>query len=337
LIDRNKIKHSLNNVLKHRQTEVVAVQADILNMAVGGTVVSDDVAQAFETAYPYLAAETDFAAAYSALDTAEAKLGLLSGVKGKLFEIHVVDDLNADLDGTGYTAELADKTNQSDWDIVINDDEGQAVDWLQAKATNSEAYIQEALTKYPDTDVIVTDEVYQASDQLQGMSSVESAGITNEDLLAEIADSMAGFTPPLIAFTVVLASEAINGFEPKRFAERITRTTAATAVGWGLGALTGTWWVPAIGSLIAHHVLVNQQASLVKYYRWLGLYEMVREERELIAADNELKIYEQIEEIKQSIKANFLKVEIEMEVARMGRDMEDAFRQLQGQSRTAEW
>ena len=80
-------------------------------------------------------------------------------MKGKLFEIDYVDWLNGHLPD-GSHAVLAENANNPAWDIAITDSDGHISELLQAKATDSLAYIHEALLAHPDIDVVSTAEVF---------------------------------------------------------------------------------------------------------------------------------------------------------------------------------
>ena len=62
-----------------------------------------DVQEAFEKAYPRLSVETSFLESWEGMSDYEARLGFVSGIKGKLFEIKYVDHLNETLE-PGYVA-----------------------------------------------------------------------------------------------------------------------------------------------------------------------------------------------------------------------------------------
>ncbi len=102
--------------------------------------------------------------------------GFLSAWKGKYFEVLVRDDLNAgELVGDihldpGQTAVLAESATQPGWDLEILNADGSVAQELQLKATQSLAYVKEALERYPDIDVLTTDEVLNAGGEaVQGI------------------------------------------------------------------------------------------------------------------------------------------------------------------------
>jgi len=107
-----------------------------------------EVEQAFQMAYPGLVANGEgFANAVQRMN-GEELMGLVNGVKGKLFEIELMEHLNSGYLPDGVHAELAESVTQPGFDVRILDEQGNVVDVLQAKATESAAYVTEALKRY---------------------------------------------------------------------------------------------------------------------------------------------------------------------------------------------
>lgn len=132
--------------------------------------------EAFKLQYPNVALESLEDA------SAERLQGLINGVKGKYFEVLVRDRLN---DGErlgelhllpGQTATLAESPTEPGWDLQITDADASVVENLQLKATESMAYVKEALDKYPYIRVAVPSEVDATADEIIG------TGITDEQL-----------------------------------------------------------------------------------------------------------------------------------------------------------
>ena len=102
--------------------------------------------------------------------SSEALEGFVSGVKGKYFEVLVRDKLN-----NGETlGELQLEPGQSSapgrvshpaagWDLEIIDRQGETVEQIQLKATESMSYVRDALEKYPDFRVAVPEELDSTS------------------------------------------------------------------------------------------------------------------------------------------------------------------------------
>lgn len=116
---------------------------------------------------------------------ADEWIGLINTVKGKYFELLVVDKLNAGqqvgdvLLPDGFHAEVANSLTQPGWDMQIVDAEGRISSYLQLKASDSVGYIQEALSRYPDIQIIATSEV---AGQVDDNHMVLDSGITEDQL-----------------------------------------------------------------------------------------------------------------------------------------------------------
>lgn len=106
--------------------------------------VPENVQQAFALAYPNLALTETFSDAVARMSSGEL-VGLVSGVKGKLFELELVDYLNSGGLPDGYHAGIAASATQPGWDIRVLDENGQVSELLQAKATESAQYVRGAL------------------------------------------------------------------------------------------------------------------------------------------------------------------------------------------------
>ncbi len=134
--------------------------ADILAGKVSESQIPSDVLAAFHAQYPQHG--SSFVQAVNHLAGHPDQLsGLISGVKGKLFELDYAGWLNHGHLPHGWTAELAHHANNPAWDIVIHDAHGHVNELLQLKATESFSYVREAIAAHPDIDVVVPHELYQ--------------------------------------------------------------------------------------------------------------------------------------------------------------------------------
>lgn len=104
--------------------------------------------------------------------------GVVSNTKGVYHEMLYVDSINS----SGGEAALHEDLNNPGSDVVISDDG--ALSEVQLKATDSVAYVNEHLEKYPEIDVVVTSEVASKID------SVESSGFANEVLQQDVTSSI---------------------------------------------------------------------------------------------------------------------------------------------------
>lgn len=124
---------------------------------------------------------------------ADERMGAINAAKGKYFEYLVVERLNAgeqvgDITlATGQQAVIAESMNQAGWDVQIVGDDGSVIQYLQMKATDSGAYIREALERYPDIQIVSTSE---AAGRLDGHDMVLDAGIGNDELKRQVGGAV---------------------------------------------------------------------------------------------------------------------------------------------------
>lgn len=236
---------------------------DLLDwLAVGGISLSamartgapPDVEAAFALAYPGMAARgTRFMDAVEAKSAPEL-LGLVNGVKGKLFETELVAHLNDGNLPAGLQASLAASATQPGYDLLITDRQGQVVDMLQAKATDSVAYVRSALERYPDIDVTTTTEVY-AQLMAQGVTNgVTDSGISEAVLQSKIesaaqgVDGSAGWAPgsasvALLALSAFMDKSVSLEQRGAQFGQRTASVGVTGAAGKAALAATGYWWL----------------------------------------------------------------------------------------------
>ncbi len=133
--------------------------SEILAGKVAEWQIPPNVIEAFHDQYPQYG--TDFVHAVNGLAKDPDRLmGLISGVKGKLFELDYADWLNHGHLPIGFSAELAHTANNPGWDIVIHDSHGHIDSLLQLKATESLDYVRDAIAAHPDISVVVPHELY---------------------------------------------------------------------------------------------------------------------------------------------------------------------------------
>jgi hypothetical protein len=223
-----------------------------------------DVEQAFAAAYPGLAITESFGEAAARMSPEELA-GLVSGVKGKLFELQFVDYLNSGALPDGYLASTAPSATQAGWDIRITDDQGQVAEVLQAKATESVGYVREALERYPGIDVTTTSEVYAQLSAIGAAEGVRDSGIS-EATLEQIVSSAAGdgagldaadLLPSVVGLAVIGLSIFLDpSISPqdraRAFGERGARAGTASLAGYGALLLTQTWWLALAGGVGMH-------------------------------------------------------------------------------------
>lgn len=254
-----------------RLREIKAAQqgrrrSDLLDLLVVGGVslsamvrnpasIPPEVDQAFKLAYPDLALTDTFADAVNRMDASQL-VGFVSGVKGKLFELDLVDQMNHGGLPDGYEAHMATSATQPGWDLRVTGPDGQTVELLQAKATESASYIQEALHRYPDIDVTTTSEIH-AQMVARGLGEhVHNSGISEAALQAKVeaaAHSTHGFDlGDLAPSSIGLAVIGLSVFMGKRgslremggeFGSRVGRTAISSIGAKTVMVVTQTWWL----------------------------------------------------------------------------------------------
>lgn len=224
------------------------------------------VEAAYRLAYPVMASSESFGEAAARMTTEELA-GLVSGVKGKLFELEFVAYLNAGALPEGHVATLAPSATQEGWDIQIVDGSGHVAEVLQAKATESVRYVQEAIERYPEIDVVATSEVYAELAALTAADGVRDSGITEAALeeivwaatgadgAADIADLLpSGVGLAVVGLSVFMDKSISPEERVQMFAERGVRVGVSSMAGYALMANTDLWWLAILGSVGTHWI-----------------------------------------------------------------------------------
>jgi hypothetical protein len=134
--------------------------ADILAGKVHEWQIPHNVIDAFHSQYPQYG-ESFVQAVHNQASDPSSLMGLINGVKGKLFELDYANWLNHGNLPHGFTAELAHHANNPGWDVVIRDAHGHVDQFLQMKATDSISYVHEAIAAHPDIPVVLPHELYE--------------------------------------------------------------------------------------------------------------------------------------------------------------------------------
>ena len=243
---------------RDRLLDLLTVGGMTLTSILASGKVDPAIEQAFVKAYPGLADSGMTFADAVAAQSNDGLVGLLAGVKGKLFELQLVEHLNAGNLPEGLEARLAESATQPGWDIQIVDEKtGVVQELLQAKATDSVTYVQQALDKYPDIDVVSTTELHAVLTARGLAEQVRDGGVLNADLEQAIAEAatvgqpigITDFVPSqlglaFIALSVLLSSRHLSARElGQELGSRSSKAVAATFVGHAAMVLTQTWWV----------------------------------------------------------------------------------------------
>ena len=160
-------------------------------MYLGG--VPNEIQEAFNKAYPNLSSDQSFLDTWSGFEDYEARLGFVSAIKGKLFEIMYVEHLNESLE-PGYSAAMALDPTEKGWDIKITGPDQEITELLQLKATTSTSYIKDAIDKYPEIDIVTLSDLQGQLSSISSLKNVSASDISDEELMIQINEATDGST-----------------------------------------------------------------------------------------------------------------------------------------------
>lgn len=258
----DRLAHDVGNqgaryreLLRNRTlSDSIFVGGETLTALLAARSVSPEIEAAYTAAYPGLSQEISFLDKVEMFDTEAELAGFLSGVKGKLFEQKYVDYLNSGHLPDGYVASPAGNTNQVGWDIQILGPHDEIARLLQLKASDSVAYVQEAMERYPYIDVVTTDEVYSHLVMAGIGDDLENGAISNLELSEQVdaaAESSYGdadLTPPLVALAFIAFTSYRNDSltlygKARQMGDRAGKTYLSYLLGVGVATMTQTWWL----------------------------------------------------------------------------------------------
>ena len=257
-----KIESAKRGRRKDELLDLLVVGGITLAQAVRNpTGVPPEIERAFDLAYPGLTQTESFADAVNRMSSDELT-GLVAGVKGKLFEIELVDHLNSGGLPDGFHATMAESATQPGWDIQITDANGQVSELLQAKATESASYVQDALERYPNIDVTTTTEVHSQLLAMGLAQDVNNSGISEAVLQAKVEAATHGgaafdatdLVPSSIGLAVIALSVFMNKDGTLRekgaeFGNRSAKAGVSSAVGKIAMVATQTWWLGLVAGV----------------------------------------------------------------------------------------
>ena len=266
--------------------DTVAIGGETLHTYLRRGEVPEEIQRAYEGAYPTLASEIDFLDRVQELE-GMALIGLVSGVKGKLFELQYVDYLNQGALPDGYQAFISDNPINPGWDIGIRGPNDQVKDLIQLKATESVGYVQQALERYPHIDVVTTSEVH-AQLLTQGMADqVIDSGITLDDVHADVygaisaGDIAMDWSPPLVAIALIAFSsysrQSMDEFDRSReFGNRSTQAYLAYLAGGAVAVASGTVWLGLLGAVGSKLLFVSGRKKTERLHQ---LNDLIRQNK----------------------------------------------------------
>ena len=221
--------------------------------------IPEEIEEAYKAAYPIKSQTDNLRDIIEDADDTELA-GLISGIKGKLFEMRYVDFLNDGHLPDGYEAVLAESATNPGWDIAILDNNGITVNELQMKATDSVDYIKTALERYPDIDIVTTEEVYNSVVMHEFADNVINSGISNEELTSVVTETLESDSvdmdwglpviPMLLIGYSVYKKESLSSFEKgTEFGDRYIQSYISYIAGGAVAVITNTWWLGLIASM----------------------------------------------------------------------------------------
>lgn len=221
--------------------------------------IPEEIEEAYKAAYPIKSQTDNLRDIIEGADDTELA-GLISGIKGKLFEMRYVDFLNDGHLPDGYEAVLAESATNPGWDIAILDNNGMVVNELQMKATDSVDYIKTALERYPDIDIVTTEEVYNSVVMREFADQVINSGISNEELTSVVTETLESDSvdmdwglpviPMLLIGYSVYKKESLSSFEKgTEFGDRYIQSYISYIAGGAVAVITNTWWLGLIASM----------------------------------------------------------------------------------------
>ena len=276
--NQSELKEKINKAVNNSYAETIAMEADILINS--RKTINHDIENAHKIAFPNH--DISFSEHVSSFDTIEQKMGVISGVKGKLFEIKVKDHLDNEFASQGLEVELAENVNQKGWDLVVKDQSNEPINYFQVKCSDNIDYITTSIEKYPEFIHIVPEDVYKSSNTLIDNQNIQAVPYTLEDLdnSVENAHNFVGsigelFVPPVVTLGLIIISEFTQKPDKDRAAKRISISGSAATIGSVASIMTNTWWIGALMGLGVRHYLNKE---------WTPTYEDKNNSRKKIVA-----------------------------------------------------
>lgn len=266
------------------------LKADLLDtLVVGGVTLADItrspghvpplVEKAFTLQYPDLARTETFSQGVQHASP-DQLVGLASGVKGKLFELSLLDHLNTPGQlPDGWHAVLAHSATQPGWDLEVLDAHGYVADLIQAKATESVEYIRQALERYPSIDITTTSETYSKMAAMGAVQHVHNGGVALASLNGNMANAVAtasdhfhgisfvpsGISLAVIALSVLMDRRLTWELAGYQFGSRGAKAGVAVGVANAAMVATQTWWIGLLAGVGTRLLASHGEAKRERY------------------------------------------------------------------------
>ncbi|MGB2803748.1 MAG: hypothetical protein WBD64_02470 [Candidatus Zixiibacteriota bacterium] len=277
----SELKHTIKEQAREYNSIISEKDTLVDSGIIGGTLIADiltdkaeipqEIEEAYQRAYPGLAEEYNFREALDQYEGPGELQGFLSGVKGKLFELKYVDELNSGKLPDGFQAFIADSPTQEGWDVGITGPNDELAEVFQLKATDSLWYVKKAMDAYPDIDIVTTSElesqILMHAAELGDVAPVVS-GIANEELttMLDSAHSSAsdGIDMPDLKFPVIaLALIAFSAYSKAddsiyrrsySFGKRGFESMIAYGIGGIIAGVTNIWWLGLVAAIFTRYI-----------------------------------------------------------------------------------
>lgn len=299
--------------------------------------INDQIFEAYLKQYPNEAANVDLYDKILEMDSPEALQGLVSGLKGKLFEMELIKHYENMY--SGFDFDLAKSATQAGWDLIGRSNDGQEI-LVQVKI-GSEQYastIIEVMEKNPDIFFAVNSEIYDKISELKPelVDQLYNSGIQNSlyeeslrtdldqlatnagyDIPDSIADLSIGFVGLLAIGRILYKIYQTRGQyqdlpkdERKKMQTlkaliiiyRVVSSSAMYSVGFGIGSLGGPIGL-ALGGLSAFAMQKTFGAQLEQSLRSFILKQLNVTEDQAYANENHKRIMQLTDQFAQSTNA----------------------------------
>jgi hypothetical protein len=224
--------------------------------------IPEDVISAWKRAYPKqcLKDGSFVDAVQKHAGNADSLRGLVSGVRGKLFEINYCDYLNRTLP-QGFTAELSQSPIQTGHDIIVRDSDGHIAEYFQNKASDSISYIKAAITQNPHIPVVLPHDVFDTisdhselighlvdgQEDLDALKHAVTVARDHAEVAGEHFAAAVSFHVPVLNFAVA----AVENYARYRMGSVTLRGAIANTTTRGILATFAN--VAALGAITALH------------------------------------------------------------------------------------
>jgi hypothetical protein len=238
--------------------------------------------------------------------------GLVSGLKGKVFEVDYHNYLNNSHLPSGFHAELSAKPNEPGVDILIRDNHDNVIVAEQLKTSETPSgmlkEVHEHLQRYPQFDVVVIPKDQMHDALAAGLGRHVVAGNDTQAHLdhltqstIDLAESSGHLHLPEIGLCLLVGEAAIlfyrgENFQAQHFIKRGAKITAASLVAQICVLITSMSWLVmpvALGvraGFDKYDVFKNLEEYLIKRKTWVETHLRKYPRSQLLLTHSALEI-----------------------------------------------